>query len=208
MPARRTTSSNVDPRARRSVSGGRHPRPVPPRHRSTVAAPVRRRAADQRRTWLAVVLAVVLVLVGIVVLRRERPLGDPWQVPAARPVWSPAPAGSPPARVPGGFPTDGPGTFAVHASPGPVLGRSGSLRRFQVAVEDGVPEDLDAFAATIDATLGDPRGWAAGKRIRMRRVGRSDPHDFTIYLATESTTQRMCTAGGVDVRFRGVLYTS
>lgn len=101
--------------------------------------------------------------------------------------------------LPGEFPTDGPGTFTVATGEGPVLGETGQLRRFRLAVEDGVDEDLGEFAGFVDGTLGDPQSWITGGEVRFQRVPDGAGHDFTIYLATSATTVRLCAEGGLDV---------
>lgn len=108
----------------------------------------------------------------------------------------------------GDYSKTGPGTWAYVATQGQVLGTAGNLRRFHVAVETGVPEDAAAFAAMIDEVLGDARSWTAGRTLRLQRVPGNAPAEFTIYLATPATAQRMCAAGGLDIVVNGVPYTS
>jgi len=229
MPDRPPTSPYVDARVRRAEPGGRAAVPAGPRHAAPDVPPAPPRRA--RPKVLVVLFCAAFLLIGVVLLRSGL-ASDPWWTQTAAPAWEQAsptlggtagqatpshsaaptptatPPPAPPLRLAGAFPADGPGTFAVHGSPGPVLGRAGALRRFQVAVENGVPEDLDAFAATVDATLGDPRSWIAGQRVRLQRVGRGSPHDFTVYLATAATARQLCAAGGIDIRVGGESYTS
>lgn len=135
--------------------------------------------------------------------------------PAAPPATAPAAPPSAPSNLSieayllgGGYPTSGPGTWRFAGTVGPVLGTAGRLRRYRVAVETGVPEDLAAFAAALDRTLGDPRSWIGGLRVRLQRVPPNAGAEFTVYLATPETTRRLCAAGGLDVRLRGMPYTS
>ena len=95
------------------------------------------------------------------------------------------------------FPVDGPGTWTYPAGVGPVRGRAGVLRRFRVAVEDGAGQNASSFARSVDAVLADPRGWTASGRLRLQRVPRPTTAEFTIYLATPGTSERMCAAGGL-----------
>jgi Protein of unknown function (DUF3152) len=125
---------------------------------------------------------------------------------SARPPAVPSPA--PVLSVPGSFPSSGPGSFDFAAASGPTLGTAGTLRRFQVAMEKGVPEDLATFVGTVDQTLGDPRGWTAGGQLRLQRVPPGQPADFTIYLATPETARKMCAEGRVDILENGEPYTS
>jgi hypothetical protein len=89
---------------------------------------------------------------------------------------------------------------------GPIVGSAGPVRRYRLAIENGTPVSLAEFTMLVEAILGDPRSWIAGRDVRLRRVpGRSD---FTIYLATPETAYRICRAGGVDIRRAGQPYTS
>ena len=115
---------------------------------------------------------------------------------AAVPSGSAAPAGSAaPSTV--AVPQTGPGTFGFAGGPGPVLGTAGNLRRFRVAVENGVGQDPAAFAAAADQILGDPRSWIAGGDIRFQRVAQTAQFEFTLYLASPGTTDKLCSLGGV-----------
>ncbi|PSO42903.1 hypothetical protein BRC19_03375 [Candidatus Saccharibacteria bacterium QS_5_54_17] len=51
---------------------------------------------------------------------------------------------------------------------------------YQVRTRGGVTSDLPTFTSRVAATLGDPRGWAAGN-ITFERVPRGG--DFTLWLA-------------------------
>ena len=53
------------------------------------------------------------------------------------------------------------------------------------------------FAATVDAVLGDTRGWTAGGQYRLQQVPADAPAEFTVYLATRQTSATMCLAGGL-----------
>jgi hypothetical protein len=54
------------------------------------------------------------------------------------------------------------------------------------------------FAAAVDGVLGDARSWIAGRALRLQRVPWGAPAEFTIYLATPATSERMCAAGGLQ----------
>lgn len=109
---------------------------------------------------------------------------------------------------PGPVPEKGSGRFEYAPGTGQVFGRTGPLRRYRVAVEQGAEEDPATFAATVDRVLGDPRSWPAGGRLRLQRVPGTAAHDFTVHLATPDTAARMCAAAGVDIRVNGRPYTS
>ncbi|WBB74356.1 DUF3152 domain-containing protein [Micromonospora sp. WMMD1128] len=99
--------------------------------------------------------------------------------------------------TPTGYPTAGPGTFAVAQGRSAVRGDDGPLRRYRVEVERGTGQDADGFAATVDSVLGDPRSWIASGQLRVQRVPEAAAADFTIYLATPVTSERMCAEGGL-----------
>ncbi|MEV4618580.1 DUF3152 domain-containing protein [Asanoa sp. NPDC049573] len=95
-------------------------------------------------------------------------------------------------------PHTGPGVFSTDLVSGPPLGSGTQTQHFHVAVEKGIGLDLAPFAASVDAVLGDPRSWIADGRLRLQRVGAAEPADFTIYLASAGTSERMCAEGGLD----------
>jgi hypothetical protein len=133
----------------------------------------------------------------------SRGAGRPGEGPSTRPLESANAGGGGAApdpaavqRLPGGGPKRGSGTYSYAAGRGPVLGRSGLVRRFRVAVERGSDEDVGAFAAEVEAILGDRRSWIGGG-LRLQRVAGAEAHDFTVYLATVDTAEKLCRAGGV-----------
>ncbi|MGW2251045.1 DUF3152 domain-containing protein [Kitasatospora sp. NPDC001660] len=78
------------------------------------------------------------------------------------------------------------------------VGTGDHLYRYKVRVEDGLPQRPEQFATEVDAVLGDVRhGWAAGGTTSFQRVG-VDPVDFTVYLATPESTDRICGQYGLD----------
>jgi hypothetical protein len=193
-----------------------------PRHS---AAP-RGRRRDGRRPWwwlAAAFAATLIVVVGLVAGHHRGPdtrrVSAPSSIPASeapRPAATPTPtpSASPTpdlARLPqypGPVPSHGSGTFRYAASTGPVLGTKGPLHRFRVAVENGTGEDVAAFAAQVQATLGDPRSWTGGGTLRLQMVPGNGRYDFTIYLVTRDTAGKMCEAGGTDIEIHGRPYTS
>jgi len=91
------------------------------------------------------------------------------------------------------------GDFTFAGGYGPVLGTSGNVRRFKVAVEKSLDQGNGGdFADEIDRTLGDPRSWIAGGQYRLQRVPQEDGSEFTIYLASARTSERMCASGGLE----------
>ncbi|MEU8299512.1 DUF3152 domain-containing protein [Micromonospora sp. NPDC048909] len=166
---------------------GRTGRPPSPHRRAALVRMYRRR----RR---AVLLSLVLLLaaaVGVAVARTGAP--------------PPAPAGQ--VRLPQGagahaaphvVPSVGAGRFSVAEGRTEVRGEDGPLRRYRVVVEQGTGQDADAFAATVDETLGDARSWIASGELRVQRVAEVAAADFTVYLATPVTSERMCAEGGLS----------
>ncbi|MFI6822179.1 DUF3152 domain-containing protein [Micromonospora sp. NPDC050187] len=92
---------------------------------------------------------------------------------------------------------DGDGRFLVAAGDSPVAGTDGPVHRYRVAVEAGTDQNPADFATAVDATLADPRSWTASGDLRVQRVDGSEPADFTVYLATAATSERMCAEGGL-----------
>jgi hypothetical protein len=173
------------------------------------------RPAARPPWWIAVVVLVASLIALPVSFLDHR--GTPAPV-SARPASSTAPAGpGPVAAIPrrtpllkltGPVPAHGQGRFSYATASGPVLGTSGPVRRFHVAVEQGSGENLATFTAIVEATLSDPRSWVGDRRLRLRRVRARARADFTIYLATRTTAGRMCEAGGTNISYAGRPYTS
>jgi hypothetical protein len=185
-----------------------------------------------RRWWLGTFALVLVLTTAVLAARRlgpeqTRPVSAPSSLavttapllestpspPAPSPSPS-TPSASPtpdPSRLlqnPGSVPTRGSGTFRYAATPGPVLGTKGPLRRFRVGVENGSNENVATFAAQVQATLGDLRSWTGGGTLRLQLVAAGQPYDFTVYLATRVTAGRMCEAGGTNIVIHGRPYTS
>lgn len=96
------------------------------------------------------------------------------------------------------YPMVGPATFRISNGQGGILGKSGTLLRFRVAVENGIANvDPVAFGQTAASILGSSQGWTVGGDWRFQWVGPNDNFDFTIYLATPATRDRLC-GEGVD----------
>ncbi|GAA1932924.1 DUF3152 domain-containing protein [Kitasatospora viridis] len=82
--------------------------------------------------------------------------------------------------------------FTTAAGGSGRFGTADRLYRYKVRVEDGLPDSPAQFAAAVDAVLGNTRrGWAAGGDVSFQRMP-ADPVDFTVYLATPATTDRIC----------------
>ncbi|MEU8328058.1 DUF3152 domain-containing protein [Micromonospora sp. NPDC048839] len=105
--------------------------------------------------------------------------------------------GAPVHPAPTSYPSVGAGRFTAADGATPVHGTDGPLRRYRVVVERGTGQDAAAFAAKVDEVLADPRSWIASDELRVQRVADAGAADFTIYLATPVTSERMCAEGGL-----------
>ncbi|MFD6878010.1 MULTISPECIES: DUF3152 domain-containing protein [unclassified Streptomyces] len=92
---------------------------------------------------------------------------------------------SPPA------PTAGPGVFTASTVAGQAQGQ-GPARSWRVEVEQGSGIDANAAARAVEAVLGDRRGWIRDPAYGFRLAGPGQPVDFTVKIATPSTTDRLC----------------
>lgn len=174
-----TSSSPCDP-------PGPARRPTPPRP----PAPL----SGRRVVGLGVLL--LLAATATVTLVRA---GDRASVPATGdgPRTSYA-AGTDERPRPSVHPRAGTGDFVTAPGESPVRGTDGPLLHYRVAVEQGTGQDVDSFAVAVDEVLGDPRSWIASEELRLRRVAEADDADFTVYLATPDTSERMCAEGGLS----------
>ncbi|WBB66315.1 DUF3152 domain-containing protein [Micromonospora sp. WMMD812] len=180
-----TTSSPCDP-----------PDPArPPSGSARRRRPARDRMYRRRRRTALLGLVLLLAATGVVLSRIAEPSPAP---PPAVQGRVPQAAGAGAHADPRPVPSTGEGRFSVAAGGTPVRGVDGPLRRYQVVVEQGAGQDADAFAASVDATLADPRSWIASGELRVQRVAEAAAADFTIYLATPVTSERMCAEGGLS----------
>ena len=102
----------------------------------------------------------------------------------------------PTAELPPGpnFPNAGGGKWTVLPGTTPRVGTGGDLYTYTIEVEEGIDlapyGGIDSFGRLVDATLADPRGWAAGGTVSVQRVdGDADP-DIRISLSTPETVHR------------------
>lgn len=86
-------------------------------------------------------------------------------------------------------PEAGAGTFSVvpGADPGPG---TGAVRTVRVEVEDGLTVDGAAFAATVMATLNDPRGWGADGSLSFART--DGDAELRVILASPTAVDDLC----------------
>ncbi|GAA2485469.1 DUF3152 domain-containing protein [Winogradskya humida] len=94
------------------------------------------------------------------------------------------------------YPAQGDARWRTAPAAGNTGGDKGTLLRYRVVVESDIKGlNVRGFADAVATTLNDPRGWTAGGTLRLRRVGPGDAYDFTIYLATPLTRDRLCESG-------------
>jgi hypothetical protein len=164
---------------------------------------------QQRRVIIALVIVALLLLAGFGVSQvlarghhEPRPAAAPNSAAAnGSAAASGSAAATSPAVNPSAMPTSGPGTFTLATTTSAVLGTAGTVQTFHVATEKGAEtahggEDANAFAAEVVSVLGDSRSWIGSGKVRFRLVPSKTKAAFTIYLATETTSEKMCAAGG------------
>ncbi|AEW96385.1 MULTISPECIES: DUF3152 domain-containing protein [Streptomycetaceae] len=88
------------------------------------------------------------------------------------------------------------GTFRTVPGHDPAPGH-GTVLRYRVDVEDGLPLDGALFAQAVQRTLNDDRSWAHGGTRTFERVSGGHP-DFVITLASPGTTAQWCAKSGLD----------
>jgi hypothetical protein len=147
----------------------------------------------RRRAALLGLVALGATVAGVALVRSD----DGPSVPASAGVSRAHAFGAGEDAPPTAYPTSGSGRFAAADGRSPVRGYDGPLRRYRVAVEEGTGQDADVFADTVDEALADRRSWIASGELRVQRVPEAAAADFTVYLATPATSERMCAEGGL-----------
>lgn len=94
-----------------------------------------------------------------------------------------------PPQVATATPTD---RFVVAPGSGPVIGAGGPVQTFTVEIEVGIALEAGTFAAAVESTLADPRGWTAPGTVRLQRVGPEADPTFRVRLATPATVDAHC----------------
>ncbi|WP_421734544.1 DUF3152 domain-containing protein [Cellulomonas sp.] len=87
------------------------------------------------------------------------------------------------------IPESGSGTLTVVPGVDPGPG-TGAVRTVRVEVEDGLAVDGAAFAATVMATLNDPRGWGADGSLSFART--DGVAELRVVLASPATVDDLC----------------
>ena len=96
----------------------------------------------------------------------------------------------------GSYTKQGKGTFHEVGEPGAVTGKGGEQKvRYSIEVEDGLntaPYGGDeSFAAMVEATLSDPRGWTAQKDFEFEHVAADAEPDTRIQLTSLGTAAEL-----------------
>ncbi|MEU9108863.1 DUF3152 domain-containing protein [Streptomyces xanthophaeus] len=104
---------------------------------------------------------------------------------------APAPAPPTPAASASASAPARPGTFAASAAFGQPQGK-GTALRWRLETEEGSGVDPDTAARAVEKILGDPRGWTRDPAYGFQLVGAGQPVDFTVKIATPTTTDRLC----------------
>ncbi|WP_446211470.1 DUF3152 domain-containing protein [Micromonospora sp. IBSANI012] len=177
------------------LAAGGEPEPADPADRTagdTRPGLVRMRRRRRRAALLGLV-ALGATVAGVALVRSD----DGPSVPASAGLSRAHPFSADEDAPPTAYPTSGSGRFAAADGRSPVRGYDGPLRRYQVAVEEGTGQDVDVFADTVDEVLADRRSWIASGELRVQRVPEAAAADFTVYLATPATSERLCAEGGL-----------
>ncbi|MFG2712556.1 DUF3152 domain-containing protein [Streptomyces goshikiensis] len=111
--------------------------------------------------------------------------------PAVSPSGGASASSSASASASAPVPTTGPGTFGASSASGQPQGK-GPVRRWRVEVEEGSGVDPDAAARSVEAILGDERGWIKDPAYGFQLAGAGQPVDFTVKIATPTTADRLC----------------
>ena len=80
------------------------------------------------------------------------------------------------------------GELRVVEGDGEVVGE-GTLLRYLVEVEEGLPGDPADFAAAVEHVLSDPRSWTHDGTLAFQRVD-EEPVDFRVTLASPETVDQ------------------
>ncbi len=92
-------------------------------------------------------------------------------------------------------------TYAEPADTG-VVGASGQLLQYDIAVENGIEIDPAEFSAFVHDTLADRRSWIAGGAWRFQQVGEAGNADFTVFLASPEQRSYLCGSQNTTVSCR------
>lgn len=89
-------------------------------------------------------------------------------------------------------PATGPGTYDGAAVSAGAKTSRGTLKRFDVRVEDGLDIDPEQAALLMAEVLNDKRSWRGTGRWRFELVKAGQPADLHAYIVTPGTTDELC----------------
>jgi len=94
------------------------------------------------------------------------------------------------------YPAAGAGQFDFAPTGGPTAGTAGTLLSYRIGIEREITGvSVADFAAAVEAVFADQRSWPGTGKWRLRRAGAGERFDFTIYLSTPATRDRLCGSG-------------
>jgi hypothetical protein len=155
----------------------------------------RRRTASVVAAVVGLVVVLVASIVAVTQVQDRSPSAGAGLVLTTTMVDAPsttttAPRPSSTTTVPPTPVTIGPSGSFVVAPAGTFQTGTGPLRTYQVEVEASTGVDPAAFAAEVDAALGDARSWTGDGSVSLQRV--PEGGEFRIVLATPATTDELC----------------
>ncbi|MFY0409387.1 DUF3152 domain-containing protein [Solicola sp. PLA-1-18] len=125
----------------------------------------------------------------------REPAGPSTSAPSA----TPRPSVVEPTGI--GIPDAGSGRFQAAAGSSRRVGNGAHVLAYRVEVEQGLPFEASDFAAAVDRTLQDDRGWGGVDGVALRRTPTARTR---VVLASPRTTDRLCaplrTRGRVSCR--------
>lgn len=157
-----------------------------------MSEPVPASVFQRRRLVAGAIVALAVLLVGALVIRLTA--DDPEADAAGDRTTTTLPADALATSTTRPAPTTttvvSTGRFTKASGRSEVAG-TGPVQTYTVEVEEGIDIDVQGFAAQVDATLADPRGWTTADGVALQRIDHG-PATFTVRLATPDTTDVLC----------------
>ena len=118
------------------------------------------------------------------------PAATPTATATAGPTQTPAPRVDEQGFSHSGAVSDG--TWTVADPVAPSQPGAATVYRYVLRVEGGTSVDAAAAAAVIESVLNDDRGWRGTEGVSFEQVGDPAAADFTLSIATPTTTDALC----------------
>ena len=118
------------------------------------------------------------------------PAATPTATATAGPTQTPAPRVDEQGFSHSGAVSDG--TWTVADPVAPSQPGAATVDRYVLRVEGGTSVDAAAAAAVIESVLNDDRGWRGTEGVSFEQVGDPAAADFTLSIATPTTTDALC----------------